>query len=94
MTPSAWIALGSLAVALGVHAVVVAFMMGKLVQRVSNVEREVGDRASMNDTVIELKVKMGHVETEMQKQSAALEGIHRQLGNIAMNRIGLAGELK
>lgn len=94
MTASVWISLGSLGLLVVVHAVTAAFFAGKQSQRITNLEREVGDRSSMNDTVIELKVKMGHVETQLSKQSATLEGINRQLGNIAMGRIGVSGELK
>lgn len=94
MTTSLWIALASLAFAIEVQAIIAAFALGKAFQRISQVERDTEDRTSMAATVIELKVKMEHVEEQMRKQSSALEGINRQLGNIAMNRIGLAGELK
>lgn len=94
MIASAWIALGSLGLVMIAHAVTAAFFAGKQSQRITNLERDVGDRNTMNDTVIELKVKMGHVETQLNKQSSTLEGIHRQLGNIAMNRVGVSGELK
>lgn len=94
MTASAWVAVGSLGVGIILHMIAAAFFYGKQSQRLSHVEQAVGDRASTGDTVIELKVKMEHVEAQMQKQSASLEGINRQLGNIAMGRIGLSGELK
>ncbi len=93
MTASAWIAIASLGVGLVIHMVAAAYFFGKQSQRLATVEREMGDRASLSDTVIELKVKMGHVETQLSKQGTVLEGIQRQLGNIAMNRVGLAGEL-
>lgn len=94
MTPSAWIALASLAAVLFVQTSVVAFALGRLFQRVTQVERDVEHRATTNDTVIELKVKMDHMEAAMTKQATTLEGMSRQLANIAMNRIGLSGELK
>lgn len=94
MTTSLWIALGSLAFAIEVQAIIAAFALGKAFQRISQVERDTEDRASTSSTVIELKVKMEHVEEQMRKQSGSLEGINRQLGNIAMNRVGFSGELK
>lgn len=94
MTASAWVAIGSLGLGLVFHIVVIAFSMGKLSQRVTNVERDSDDRGALNNMVIELRVKMEHVEGHQVKQNASLEGIQRQLGNIAMGRIGVAGEMK
>lgn len=94
MTASAWIALGSFGFAFVLHVVAIAFAMGKLSQRVTNVERDTDDRGALNNMVIELRVKMEHVEGHQVKQNASLEGIQRQLGNIAMGRIGVAGEMK
>lgn len=94
MTASAWIAMGALGVALLVHAVAAAFTAGKHSQRITNLERSIGDSNALNNMVIELRVKMEHVETQMLKQSATLEGVNRQLANIAMGRMGSSGEIK
>ncbi|MFN7130150.1 MAG: hypothetical protein ACK4OJ_13910 [Brevundimonas sp.] len=94
MTPSAWIALASLAAVLFVQTAVVAFALGRLFQRVTQVETAIGARATTSDTVIELKVKMEHMETSMEKMSREMEGVHRQLGNIAMGQLGRGVEIK
>lgn len=94
MTVSAWVAFGSLSLAIVVYAVTSAFALGRAFQRITHVEREISDRSAMNDKVIEMGVKIAHIEAQLPKMSASMEGINRQLGNIAMGRIGMSGELK
>lgn len=64
------------------------FWMGVLSQRVRQLEKD-SDRGSL----IELKVKMAAVEKTVGNIDSALQGINRQLANIAMNRVGQAFEL-
>lgn len=94
MIASFWLGLASLAIGAVVYAISTGFHLGKQSQRITALEQTIGDRSGMNETVIELRVKMEHAETQLSKISATLEGVNRQLGNIAMGRIGLSGELK
>lgn len=94
MTASYWVPVASLALAIMVNAALVAFRLGQQSQRITNLEQAAGDRTSMNTTVIELRVKAEHTEAQLTKISATLEGVNRQLGNLAMGRLGVSGELK
>ncbi|MFN7110333.1 MAG: hypothetical protein ACK4M2_01755 [Brevundimonas sp.] len=93
MTPSAWIALASLAAVLFVQTSVVAFALGRLFQRVSQVEKVSEGRGELSDKVTRLQVEMEHANSALEKVGREMEGVNRQLGNIAMNRIGHAVEI-
>lgn len=92
MPPAVWLALAGLVIALAVHAVTVAYQMGKLVQRVSTVERSSEDRGELSDKVTRLQVEMEHANAALLKVGREMEGVNRQLGNIAMGRVGQSTE--
>lgn len=94
MTPSAWIALASLAAVLFVQTSVVAFALGRLFQRVTAVEKASEDRGELSDKVTRLTVEMEHANATLAKLVNNSESVNRQLGNIAMGRVGHAVEMK
>lgn len=94
MPPSAWIALASLAAVIFIQTAVVAFALGRLFQRVTQVEAATADRSELSDKVTRLQVEMEHANAALSKVGREMEGVNRQLGNIAMNRVGNAVELK
>ena len=93
MPPSAWIALASLAAVLFIQTAVVAFALGRLFQRVTQVETATADRGELSDKVTRLQVEMEHANAALSKVGREMEGVNRQLGNIAMNRVGAAVEI-
>lgn len=93
MPPSAWIALASLAAVMLVQTSVVAFALGRLVQRVATVEKASEDRSELSDKVTRLTVEMEHANNTLNKLVNNSENVNRQLGNIAMGRVGQAREM-
>lgn len=61
MTPSAWIALASLACVLLVHAVGVAFVLGRTIQRVATLEKSGDGMAVMTADMAEMKSDVRHM---------------------------------
>lgn len=92
MAPSAWIALASLAAVMLVQTAVVAFALGRLFQRVTTVEKASEDRSELSDKVTRLTVEMEHANVTLAKLVTHSEGVNRQLGNIAMGRVGQGKE--
>lgn len=61
MNPSAWIALASLAVVFVAYAVATAFMAGRIVQRISTLEKRDDTLARLDSTVTRMDANMGHL---------------------------------
>lgn len=93
MNPSAWIALASLAAVLFVQTAVVAFALGRLFQRVTASEKALEDRGDLSDKVTRLQVQMEHANATLEKVGREMAGVNRQLGNIAMGRVGVVSEI-
>lgn len=93
MPPSAWIALASLAAVMLIQTSVVAFALGRLVQRVATVEKASEDRGELSDKVTRLTVEMEHANNTLNKLVNNSENVNRQLGNIAMGRVGQGREI-
>ncbi len=62
MTPSAWIALASLGVALVLQSIVLSFMLGRLFQRVATVEKESGGVAILTNTIARMEAHLENVK--------------------------------
>lgn len=92
--PSAWAGILSLAFAILIQTAVLAFWLGRLSQRVLSVERASEGSDSLMEKVVKLEVKMDHVEASTAKIGREMEGVNRQLGNIAMGRVGQISEFK
>lgn len=91
--PSAWAGIVSLAFAILLQTAVLAFWLGRLSQRVLTLEAAGEGRQDTGDKVTRLTVEMEHANAALTKLGREMEGVNRQLGNIAMNRIGMSGEL-
>ncbi len=85
MPPTAWIAI---AVFLLTQTGVLAFMLGRLSQRVSAVEKESEGHGDLSDKVTRLIVQQEHANATLTKLVNNSENVNRQLGNIAMGRVG------
>lgn len=94
----------SLGLAILVQTAVVAFFGGKISQRMTSaekrlgeqdtkIEHKLGDQSVLVEKVVRLQVQMEHSNNTLDKVSASMEGVQRQLGNIAMGRIGHGGEM-
>lgn len=70
-----------------------AFWMGVLSQRVRQLEKGASDGSDMNDKVTRLTVEMEHANATLVKLVQHSENVNRQLGNIAMGRVGQGIEI-
>ena len=93
MPPSAWIALASLAFGLLSAVATGAFMLGRVSQRVTALEDRAAEDAGLMAKVITLEVEMKHTNATLAKLAREMEGVNRQLGNIAMGRVGQSAEI-
>ena len=95
----------SFGLALLVQTAVISYFMGRLSQRMISAEKRLGDQDTKIDTkigdqlslltqVAELKVEMTHTNKTLDKVCHEMTGVSRQLGNIAMGRVGVSGEMK
>ncbi|KAK0332316.1 hypothetical protein LTR94_025378 [Friedmanniomyces endolithicus] len=82
------IGLVSLLVGMMIQIGAFSFWLGGVSQRVKKLEDASKGDETLNRTVIELKVKMDHLEALTEKLGASMEGVQRQLGNLAMGRVG------
>lgn len=73
MTESAWIALASLAAAMFIQAVIVAFIMGRLFQDVATLKNAGPERAVQGLAIARLEVQIGHVSTTLDKLSGTID---------------------
>lgn len=90
MPPSAWIAL---AVFILSQTGVIAFMLGRLSQRVAAVEKDSENHSNVADKVTRLIVEQEHTNATLTKLVNNSENVNRQLGNIAMGRVGQGVEI-
>lgn len=93
MEASTWIAFGSLAFGFVVQTALIAFWAGRMSQRVANVEQGLSINADLNNKVTRLCVEQEATSKALEKMGREMEGVHRQLGNIAMKQIGVSGEM-
>lgn len=93
MPPAAWIAFASLAFAVLGAVASGAFMLGRVSQRVTALEKRADDDAGLMEKVVTLEVEMKHANASLTKLSRDMEWVSRQLGNIAMGRLGHSGEM-
>jgi len=96
-----WLSLGFVIL---VQTAAVAFFGGKMSQRMTSAEKRLGDQDSKIESkiadqsvliraVAKLEVQAEHSNNMLDKVSVQMEGVHRQLGNIAMGRVGHGGEM-
>lgn len=90
---SSGVAFGSLLLAFVVQTSAIAFWLGRMSQRMNAVEKGLEDRSGLNDKVTGLVVEQAHTSKALDKMVREMEGVHRQLANIAMGHMGRAGEL-
>lgn len=94
----------SLGLAILVQTAIVAFFGGKMSQRMTsaekrlseqdqNIERKIGDQMALITAVAEMKVEQVHTNKSLDKLCMEMTGVQRQLGNIAMGRVGVGGEM-
>lgn len=91
--PSAWAGILSLAFAILLQTAILAFWLGRLSQRLATVEKVSEGREDLSDKVIRLTVEMEHANATLAKLVNNSESVNRQLGNIAMTRVGQVKEL-
>lgn len=104
ITAASLLPLLSLGLAILIQTAVVAFFGGKLSQRMTSAEKrladqdakieaKIGDQSLLVEKVVRLQVQMEHATGSIDKIGHTLEGVNRQLGNIAMGNVGRAAEL-
>lgn len=104
MTTATLLPLLSLGLAILVQTAVVAFFGGKIAQRMTSaekrlaeqdvsIEKKIGDQTALLMQMAEMRVEQKHSNATLEKLCHEMTGVHRQLANIAMNRVGLGGEM-
>lgn len=104
MTLAPLLSLLALGFAILVQTALVAFFGGKMSQRMTSAEKrlgeqdtkidnKMGDHSVLVEKVVRLQVQMEHSNATQDKMAFTLEGVNRQLGNIAMGRVGHGGEM-
>ncbi|QTC88012.1 hypothetical protein [Brevundimonas pondensis] len=93
MTPSIWLALASLCAGLFVQVAVFAFMLGRLSQRVTTLERDGSALQGIRDAVTKLTVQMDTAQGDISHISRDVSGLQRSLSNIVTDRASKALEL-
>lgn len=86
MTHSAWIALASLSAMLFINVAVVAFMLGRLSQRVSTLERDGSALQGLRDAVTTLTVQMKDAKDDIAHLLRDMASLQRQLSNLMADR--------
>ena len=105
MTAASLLPLLSLGLAILVQTAVVAFFGGKMSQRMDSAEKrlneqdtkidkKIGDQTALLITVAEMGAEQKHTTKALEKLAREMEGAHRQLANIATDRVGIGGELR
>ena len=95
----------SLGLAILVQTGIVAFFGGKISQRMTSaekrlgdqdtkIEKKIGDQTALLIAVAELAAEQKHASKALDKLAREMEGAHRQLANIATDRVGVGGELR
>lgn len=95
----------SLGMAILVQTGIVAFFMGKMSQRMTSAEKhigeqdlsidkKIGDQTTLLMSVAEMRVEQAHTNKSLDKLVQEMTGVQRQLGNIAMDRLGAGGEMR
>jgi hypothetical protein len=94
MPMSAWIALAALSVTVSIQGAGFAFFMGRLSQRVQSLEKTSDDEAGMFEKFIRLDEQMKVANKNLEQMDRHLQGINRQLANIATANFksAIAGE--
>lgn len=70
-----------------------AFWMGVLSQRVRQLEKSAADGPDLTEKVTRLTVEMEHANATLVKLVNNSENVNRQLGNLAMGRVGQGIEI-
>ncbi|MFC5370943.1 hypothetical protein ACFPIF_00150 [Brevundimonas faecalis] len=86
MTPPVWLALASLCAGLFVQVAVFAFMLGRLSQRVTTLERDGSALQGIRDAVTKLTVQMETAQADITHISRDVSGLQRSLSNIVTDR--------
>lgn len=95
----------SLGLAILIQTGIVAFFGGKMSQRMTSaekrlgeqdlsIEKKIGDQTTLLMSVAEMRVEQAHTNKSLDKLVLEMTGVQRQLGNIAMDRIGSGGEMR
>lgn len=90
---SAWIGVIGLAFSFFLQTIALAFWLGRVSQRLNTVEKASEEGSGVMEKVIRLEVQMDHANQALTKVGREMEGVNRQLGNIAMGHVGALSEI-
>jgi hypothetical protein len=89
MPPSAWISLAGLFVAMSAYGATFSYFLGKQSQRITNLERDANREAGLSEKVTRLEVQVEHAVKELESLGRTMQGVNRQLANIATGKGGV-----
>lgn len=88
MPVAAWIALAGLFFTIVLQGAGFAFFMGRLSERTATLEREAKREAGLSEKVIRLEVQLEHANEKLDAMDRTLQGVNRQLANLATGKTG------
>lgn len=92
MTPAAWIALASFGVTVGVLLGGIIFNLGKLSERVSNLENSSDGAQNTREKLIQVETKLDGLTDRFKettdRQARTMDNMSRQLASIASKGLG------
>lgn len=93
LPPSFWVAFASLTFTVMVSVATGAFMLGRISQRVTHLEKSVSSQSELIQRVVTMEADMRHANATLGKLDRDMDNVSRQLANIAMGRVGDMREL-
>jgi hypothetical protein len=89
MPPAAWISLGGLFLAMSAYGATFAFFLGRQSERISTLEREAKRDVGLTESVARLDERLKHTTEQLERFDRGLQGVNRQLANLATGKGGL-----
>lgn len=89
MPVAAWIALAGLFVTVSAYGATFAYFLGRQSERIATLEREAKREAGLSDKVTRLEVHVEHANEKLDSLDRTMQGVNRQLANIATGKGGI-----
>lgn len=89
MPVAAWFALAGLFLTVLLQGAAFAFFLGRLTERTSTLEREAKREAGLSEKVIRLEVQLEHANEKLDSLDRTMQGVNRQLANLATGKAGI-----
>lgn len=89
MPASAWLALGGLFLTVSLQGVAFAFFLGRQAERITALERDAKRDVGLSESVARLDERLKHATEQLERFDRGLQGVSRQLANLATGKGGV-----